>query len=175
MKKYVYFLFFIGLCLSFLSGCESFSDNNTAEEIENKKNDLIQSAEINDLEPTIYEHINDFAGVTMIVKKGTLSPTGMIVILENNSGKQCIYGEFFVLEKKIHEEWYQVPVSIDGDYGFEDIGYDLSPGDSGEWKVDWNWLYGSLDSGEYRIIKDILDFRSTGDFDKHYLVVEFTI
>ena len=95
--------------------------------------------------------------------------------IENDSSSQCTYGVFIELEKKINEIWYKVPVTIDGDYGFNCIGYDLSPGDCREWAVDWNWLYGSLESGKYRIIKDILDFRGTGDYDTYYLAAEFTI
>ncbi|MGO4890647.1 immunoglobulin-like domain-containing protein, partial [Anaerobacillus sp. MEB173] len=53
--------------------------------------------------------------------------------------------------------------------------YDLSSSDVKKWTVDWDWLYGSLDTGEYRIVKDILDFRSTGDYDKRHLTAEFTI
>jgi len=48
-------------------------------------------------------------------------------------------------------------------------------GENEEWKVDWSWLYGSLDTGEYRIVKDILDFRKTGDYDKYYLAAVFLI
>ena len=82
--------------------------------------------------------------------------------IKNNSDKECIYGEFFLLEQKFNNSWYEVPVIIDGNYGFNSIGYELSPGDSGEWEIDWDWLYGSLEAGQYRIIKDILDFRDTG-------------
>ncbi|HLS06705.1 MAG TPA: immunoglobulin-like domain-containing protein, partial [Bacillota bacterium] len=69
---------------------------------------------------------------------------------------------------------YQVPVAID-DYGFNDIGYELNPSETEELTVDWEWLYEKIDSGEYRIIKDVLDFRKTGDFDKYYLAAPFTI
>jgi len=177
MKRYLCLLVCITISLTFLSGCGSHDDSNSAEETENTvmKTDLIQSAETTDLEPTINETVNNFAGITMTVKEGTVSPTGLTVVFENNSGNQCTYGDFFLLEKKINERWYQVPVAINGNYGFNDIGYDLALGDNGEWKVDWDWLYGSLDTGEYRIVKDMLDFRNTGDYDKYYLAAEFII
>ena len=111
----------------------------------------------------------------MTVKKGTASSTELTVAFENNSNSQCIYSEYFWLEKKINGRWYQVPVAIDGNYGFNDIGYDLASGDDGEWAVDWDWLYGSLDTGEYRIVKNILDFRGSGEYDTYYLTADFTI
>ncbi|MFY9176075.1 MAG: immunoglobulin-like domain-containing protein [Caldicoprobacterales bacterium] len=128
-----------------------------------------------DLKPTEFETVNDLEGVSIKIKDGTVSSTGLTLVLENNSEKECIYSESYVLEEKINDQWYQVPVVIEGDYGFEDIGYELNPGDKREWEVNWEWLYGSLDKGEYRIIKDILDFRETGDFDTHYLAAEFAI
>lgn len=135
----------------------------------------IRFAERTDWEPTTYETVNNLAGVTMTVKEGTVSYTGLTVVFENNSDDQCTYGEYFLLEKKINEIWYQVPVAVDGNYGFEDIGYDLDSGDSREWEINWDWLYGSLDTGEYRIVKDILAFRGTENYDKYYLVAEFIV
>ena len=111
----------------------------------------------------------------MIVKKGTESSTKLTVAFENNSNRQCTYGDYFCLEKKINGIWHQVPITIDGNYGFNTIGYNLSSGDSGEKVVDWNWLYGSLNTGQYRIVKDILDFRGSGDYDTYYLDAEFAI
>ena len=133
------------------------------------------ASDTNNWDSSPYDTVNNFAGVTMIIDEETLSSTGLKVTFENNSNSQCIYSEHFWLEKKINENWYQVPVAIDGDYGFNDIGYHLSSGKNEEWKVDWSWLYGSLDTGEYRIVKDILDFRKTGDYDKYYLAAVFLI
>ncbi len=39
-----------------------------------------------------------------------------------------------------------------------------------EWDVDWDWLYGGLDDGEYRIIKGI-----STNTEKHTLAAEFRI
>ncbi|SMP59232.1 immunoglobulin-like domain-containing protein [Anoxynatronum buryatiense] len=135
----------------------------------------VNSNKISDMELTTYETVNNFTDVTMTIKEETVSTTGLTVVFENNSDNHVIYGEYFSLEEKSNNKWYQVPVTIDGDYGFNDIGYNLTSGENEEFIVDWEWLYGSLHAGEYRIVKDILDFRNTGDFDSYYVAAEFTI
>ena len=128
-----------------------------------------------DMEQTIFESVNNFDGVTMTLKEETVSSTGLTLLLENASSNECVYGEWFRLEKKIEESWYRVPVATDGNYAFISIGYDLNPSERRKWEVDWEWIHGSLETGDYRIVKDILDFRKAGDFDKYYLAAEFTI
>lgn len=171
MKRNMFLVFCIVVTLIALSGCVGSYNSYSAEGIEN----TAQSAETTDWELTTYDIVNNFNDVTMTVKEGTVSSSGLTVTFEYNSDNQCIYGEYFWLEKKINGKWYQVPVPIDGYYGFEDIGYDLAYGENVEWEVNWNWIYGSLDTGEYRIVKDILDFRGTGDYDKYYLAAEYKI
>ncbi len=124
--------------------------------------------------PTPYETVNNFDGVAMVVKSGTASAAGLTVVLENRSNSECIYSEFFALEEKINGRWYQVPIAIDN-YGFNSIGYDLAPGEQREWTADWGWLYGDLGPGEYRIVKDILDFQGTGNYETHFLAAEFSL
>ncbi|WP_047985871.1 immunoglobulin-like domain-containing protein [Ornithinibacillus californiensis] len=159
MKRMLYSLFFITIFITIsvllLSACGSE-----------------QTADEKDWELTTYEAVNTLDGVTMNVKEETVSATGLTVTFENNTDKQCIYSEDFLLEKKIDGKWYQVPVILDN-YGFNEPGYEINP--SSEWTVDWEWLYGSLDSGEYRIVKSVLGFRGTGDYDEHHLTAEFTI
>jgi hypothetical protein len=145
------------------------------------KEELITSAgtkgkeDTTDWKQTNYTTVNNFNDVTMSVKKDTLSANGLTAMFQNNSDKTCLYGEQFVLEKKIGEQWYEVPVAIKGNYGFNAIGYEVPSEGKSEWEVDWKWVYGSLDAGEYRIIKDVSDFRKTGDFDTYYLTAEFTL
>lgn len=127
------------------------------------------------LKPTKIETVGDFDDVTMVVKKETVSPKGSILVFENKSNNLAIYGEYFLLEQKINDKWYEVPISIDGDYGFNDIGYELNTGESREYEMNWEWLYGILEIGDYRIIKDILDFKEIGDYHKYYLSAEFEI
>ncbi len=175
MKKYLYLLVCMAASLVLLAGCGNHSNGNPAIGTENIVTETASSqpAETSDWEPTAYETVNNFDGVTMTVKEGTVSSASLKVVFENNSSSQCTYGEYFCLEKKINGSWYQVPVVIDGDYAFNLIAYEVAG--EREWTIDWEWLYGSLDTGEYRIVKDVLDFRDVGDYDKYYLAAEFTI
>ncbi|KAB8138059.1 hypothetical protein F9U64_06665 [Gracilibacillus oryzae] len=158
MKRFLCSFFFIAICITLLSACGSD-----------------QVVETKDWDPTIYESVNNLDGVTMIVKEGTVSSTGLTVTFENTSDKRCIYSEDFLLEKKIEGTWYQVPFVPGTSYGFNEPGYELDSSNASDWTVDWEWLYGRLDSGEYRIVKGILDVREPGDYDEHHLTAEFAV
>ena len=44
-----------------------------------------------------------------------------------------------------------------------------------EWEIDWEWLYGTLPTGKYRLGKEIMDFRGPGDYDTQIIYAEFEI
>lgn len=134
-----------------------------------------QNTDIKKLEPTKHETVNTLDGVTMKVKEETVSTTGLTIKFENSSDKQYIYSEDFLLERKIEGKWYEVPIVLGGPYGFDEPGYEINPEHVSEWTVDWEWLYGSLDAGDYRIIKSVIDVKKPRDFEKQYLAAEFTI
>jgi hypothetical protein len=177
MKKYRYLFAFLILVTFISAGYFNYSRTLSGLGINNSSNETVSEAASNTVSwvPTLYETVNELDMVVMEIKKDTVSPQGLTISFQNDSEKQIVYGKSFWLEKKIDGRWYQVPVSIEGEYGFEDIGYGLSSKMGGEWMVDWEWLYGSLENGDYRIVKDVLDFRAPGDFDTHHLAAEFHI
>lgn len=119
---------------------------------------------------------NEIKEVSMTIKEGTLSTSKATIIFTNKTEKEVVFGEYFHLEKKIDEEWKELPTIIEN-YGFDDIAYPLNEKKSRELVIDWEWLYGTLNEGEYRIVKDVYvsDFSSTADYDKYYLYAEFNI
>ncbi len=125
--------------------------------------------------PSPHETVNDLEGVSMTIKEGTVSPTGLTVILENTSEKTYIYGEDFILEKKIEGKWYKLQYTFEGNFGFILIGYNLEPGSKSEWTVRWDLPYGTLNEGEYRILKDVIFSKGDGKYDKYWLAAEFAI
>lgn len=151
MKRYRIRLFSIAIGIIFLAGCKP-----------------------TDWEPTTFDSINNLEGVSMVALEGSITNTGMTIHFENETENDYIYGSSFSLKKNIEDDWYQVPIIV-VDYAFDDIGHELPASDSREWTVDWEWLYGELDSGKYRIVKDVLNVREPGDYDTYYLAEEFTI
>ena len=163
MQRHLILLIYVTIILTILVGCGTDDGNNGGADIET------------DWEPTQYADVNQLEDVTMTAKEGAVSPTEVTLVLGNNSDTDLEYGEYFILEKKINEAWYEVPVTIEGDYGFNDIAYALPSNEKVEVDIDLEWLYGIIDKGKYRIVKDVIEFRDTGDFDKHYLAAEFSM
>ncbi|MER2064486.1 MAG: immunoglobulin-like domain-containing protein [Alkalibacterium sp.] len=158
MKNKTAFLLMLSLSVLFLSGCQNLNDEDST-----------------DLEASILDEVDTMDGVSMSAVKDSISPTGLTVEFENDSDRQVIYSEDMLLEENISGSWYQVPVVIEEDYGFNDIGYELDPEEQQSMEIYWEWLYGELDDGQYRLVKRVLDFRGTGDFDENHLTAEFEI
>ena len=85
-------------------------------------------------------------------------------------------GSWYILETWTKEDgWKQMPYMIDGEIGWNDEAWIIPVNDTCEWEVNWEWLYGAVPSGKYRIGKSIMDFRSTGDYDTVIYYAEFEI
>lgn len=127
---------------------------------------------------SLFESLGDESivpeGISMSVQMDSVTKKGAAITLLNKSDKDYQYGDQYYLQKHEDGRWYDVPYVIE-DFGFNDIAYGLEKNNKSEFKVDWNWLYGELEPGEYRIVKDIMDFRDTGDYDVYTLTAEFII
>ena len=92
------------------------------------------------------------------------------------AGGELQYGDDFTLERQDGEDWTELPVIVEGDWGFNEIAYTIpkEPDASGsEWQVNWEWLYGKLEPGDYRIGKTIHDFRGPGNYTQYRIYVYF--
>jgi len=85
-------------------------------------------------------------------------------------------GSWYILETWTKEKgWIQMPYIIDGEIGWTSEAWIIPMNDTCEWKVNWEWLYGAVPSGKYRIGKSIMDFRGSGDFDTATYYAEFEL
>ena len=74
--------------------------------------------------------------------------------LSNVSNETIIYGEAYTMEVFRDDSWEKLPV-LPEDYGFIEIAYELEPGESRFMDIDFAWLYGELQKGKYKMIKEI--------------------
>ena len=90
------------------------------------------------------------ANVTMAVSDVT--PAGATVTIQDSNPEPFVYGEWFVIEQEKDGVWYEVKTKITN-YGFNEIGWLTDEQGGLTMTVDWEWLYGKLPGGHYRIIK----------------------
>ena len=109
--------------------------------------------------------VDETGGVTMAIKEGTLTKSGVTILIQLTDEEEKNYGEWFRIDKKENGEWRGLETA-DENYVFDAIGYILKPSKQSEEKIDWRELYGELERGEYRLVKNI---------SGKYIGVEFTI
>ena len=91
--------------------------------------------------------------IELYMKQDTLSSTGITLIAKNNSDFYFTYGADYYIEKYENGTWLQLPDPED--YAVITIAYLLLPDStSEEINLNWEWRYGKLSKGEYRIVKN---------------------
>ena len=95
----------------------------------------------------------------------SLSLTGATIIIKDTNKNPYTYGEWYMIERKVNGKWYEVLPIIEN-YGFNSIGYLPNENNEVKFIIDWEWLYGKLSYGSYRILKEV---------GSYYISLEFEI
>lgn len=114
-------------------------------------------------------------GITLSVENVT--STGLTLVCIQSGGEptgSLQTGSEFKLEVLENGEWMAVPY-LNDNIAWTAIAHLIPMEDSISWEINWERLYGELSEGTYRIKKNIMDFRGTGDYDEEDFYVEFTI
>ena len=82
-------------------------------------------------------------------------------------------GEKYWVEEKRDGKWQELPTPQKPVWS--DVSYTIQKQDFTHWDIQWEDLYGSLSNGEYRIGKEIQDFRGGSDYDEKAYYSEFVI
>jgi hypothetical protein len=116
-------------------------------------------------------------GITLTVEK--ITSTSATIKCTQSGGEptgELHAGSWYFLENWTQENgWKEMPYVIDGEITWNDIAWMIPMENTVEWEINWEWLYGAVPKGKYRIGKEITDFRATGDYDKAVYYVEFEI
>lgn len=156
-----------GLLVLSLSGCGS-SDGAGSSAPQKINSSSSESSSVQTAE--------DPWGLTLSVKDVT--PTGLTLVITQEGGSPTgtlQYGSDYTLEVEQGGTWQNVPDIVDGNFAWDGMAYLVTMDGETEQAVDWDWLFGPLSPGYYRLSKEFMDFRDTGDYDTQLYEVEFDI
>lgn len=126
--------------------------------------------------PMISKLVEPDWGLTLTASNVT--NTGMTLTFTqsggNPTGERLSSGWFYFLETFDGIRWIKVP-QITEQNAWTDEGWTIPL--NGEFTIDvsWDYLYGELPAGQYRMGKNVDDFRKPGDYDYATFYAEFTI
>ena len=108
-----------------------------------------------------------------------ISASGATYVFEQHNAEapkgQLIYGDDFVIEVLKDGKWEKAPIPIEGNYGFNAIAHIIKPEDRTEEEISWEWLYGELAPGEYRIGKSVSDHIEPGNSNNYMVYAHFIL
>ena len=142
--------------------------NTNVEEEEIIPEEAYSSYYVYDKEEKIL--LNYLKDINMEIKKS--SKEEIKVEITNNSEKEIIYGESYVLHQLKDDKWVEVSPIIDEVF-FNAIGFVSNKDNPSTWNTKFENIYGKLEKGTYRIIKEYTFINN--DYEKYYLSAEFNI
>ena len=80
--------------------------------------------------------------------------TGMKFAITNSNDTNITFGEDYKLQKLVNDSWESIPYINDTNWAFKAIAIMLSPNASSDKSINWEYMYGELPNGTYRIVKD---------------------
>lgn len=127
----------------------------------------------------IHNEESEIKEIALYFSLKNITPTGATLVFNQydaNAPKgELMYGEDFLIEVLKNDEWEEAPIPLEGNYGFNDIAIMLPCEEISERDIDWEWLYGELEPGEYRIGKSVDDFIESGKFDEYMVYAHFIL
>ena len=124
--------------------------------------------------PQRYKHIEE-GDLPLSVYAVNVTDTGLTIRFECadvNEG-ELQTGAWYEIEKYENGEWYKI--NAIAEVNWNEVAYLIKENGETEFAVDWEWLYGKLYPGRYRINKEVMRLTETGDFNKIMCSATFVI
>ena len=103
------------------------------------------------------------SGLTLVVTQAGTIPDGTLTT-----------GQPYFIQKKENNNWISLEPLLEA-WGWTTEAWIISMNDTARWDVSWEWLFGKLQSGQYRIGKDIYLETVSGNREQAVYYVEFEI
>lgn len=116
-------------------------------------------------------------GITLTVKNVTSK--GLTLVCEQSGGEsigELFSGSSYSLSRYVEGNWETIEyLPKDTEVAWTDEAWIIPLEDTVEWDVNWEWLYGELAAGKYRMSKPVMNLSEPGDFNTAVHFVEFDV
>lgn len=102
-------------------------------------------------------------GLTFLIKNGTLTKTSATIEIKNNSNFNYTFGEDYTIEKKKFGRWKKNK-TVEKDVWWNSVENVISNNEQYEKNINWQNIYGTLEKGNYRLVKEINGTRVAVEF-----------
>jgi len=92
--------------------------------------------------------------IELVLLEDTLTPSGASFEIINTSGMDGYSGEAFRIEEFEKKQW-KMRDYVSDDVAFEDLKWAVNDGNPYSFSVDWSNIYGKLENGSYRLVKNV--------------------
>lgn len=123
----------------------------------------------------IYVPESEDFDIAVTMEASHVSPKGLTLTFYNYTDRdkgELLYGESFSLIKQGVSDWSEVPAISEP--VFTDLAYIIPTEGKIDADIDWEWLYGTLTPGTYRIIKTVNALKD-GESTSYELQAEFVL
>ena len=115
----------------------------------------------------------------LVLETENVTESGLTILCHHTGGEDVMElqtGSYYVIQKPDATGWIDVEyLPHDFEIAWTMEAWMIQQESTTTWDVNWEFLYGKLPAGKYRIGKEIMNFRGPGDYDKCMLYAEFTI
>lgn len=125
-----------------------------------------------DQKETITERMIN-SDVSLQIKTETLSNTKATFIFANNSKTTVVYSYSYWIEREDGDNWSKVKMTNDMNFTPHEFG--CYPKEKKEIEIDWEFGYGALLPGKYRIVKEVSFEYEDDTRENFYVMADFTI
>lgn len=167
MKKYISFSL-IFFCMLGLFGCGQKERLQPEEDVDYNNGMAIVCEGFPNWGLTLSAKEVTATGLTLVVTQSGGEPTGSLQTGDPYRLITLVDGDWKTVEE------LPLPEGVDG-RAWNSIAYLLPMEDTREFEINWEWIYGELPAGTYRLVKEFMDFRKTADYDTFEYWVEFEI
>ncbi|MBR4231251.1 MAG: hypothetical protein IKR74_03740 [Bacilli bacterium] len=125
---------------------------------------------------TYVEAIEKDSNLTLAIKSNTLTNKGATFILKNNTDVDYAYDDYYIIERfDKKENWVDLDLIIGWTPRIEPQVYTIKSKEEHEIYIEWSNIYGKLNSGTYRIVKNNFRKANRPDSRTYSVYTEFSI